>query len=85
MVLFIVIGTAMYALFKINDYGWSCLLLPKIRSAVDVFPFVSQQVPCPELSWRIPLQFFCFLSWQPLGVPRVPPWRNPGWGKREWC
>lgn len=48
----------MYVLFKINDYDWSSLLsLPKIKSTVSVFPFLPQQVPCTELSWRIPLQF----------------------------
>lgn len=58
MLLFISIGTAMYVLFKINDYDWSCLLsLPKIKSTVGVFPFLPQQIPCIELSWRIPLQF----------------------------
>lgn len=58
MLLFISIGTTVYVLFKVNDYNWSCLLsLPEIKSTSGVFPFLPQQIPCTELSWRILLQF----------------------------
>lgn len=62
----------MHVLFKINGYDWSCLLLPKIKSTVDVAVFLPQQVSRTELSWRIPLQFSLLPLAAALGTPRIP-------------
>lgn len=62
----------MHVLFKINGYDWSCLLFPKIKSTVDVLVFRPQQVPCTELSWRIPLQFSPLPLAAALGAPHIP-------------
>lgn len=52
----------------------SCLFsLPKIKTSVGVFPFLPQQIPCTELSWRIPLRVIlsssCGSPWECASHP----------------